>query len=54
MAKKRYKVIGTQPVNDTPPGEIFEADEEEVAFALEIGAVQAAPGRPPKQDDDED
>lgn len=42
MARKRYRVTGTQPVGDHKPGEIFEADfpPEQEAPLLKIGAVQ--------------
>lgn len=42
MQKRTYKVVGTQPVHDTPPGETFKADlplEQEAAL-IAGGAIQ--------------
>jgi len=37
-----YRVIGTQAVHETQPGETFEADldEEQEKFLIEIGAIE--------------
>jgi hypothetical protein len=49
MSKKRYKVIGSQPVLGHLPGETFEANipEDQEAFLKQIGGIRAVGGTPP-------
>jgi hypothetical protein len=50
MSKRRYKVIGSQPILGHLPGESFEADipEDQEAFLKQIGGIRAVGGPAPQ------
>jgi hypothetical protein len=48
MPRKRYKVVGTQPVHGHPPGDTFTASlhPDEEKYLKDIGAIRVATKTP--------
>lgn len=51
MTKKRYKVVGTQPIMGHAPGETFEASipADKEAFLVQIGGIKVLEAKTEKR-----
>jgi hypothetical protein len=50
---KRYKVVGTAPILDHKPGEVFEANlfDEQEEFLVGIGGLEVVTERPAQKEE---